>query len=213
MTAKEFEEKQSDSKPQERKPAEVRRFEILYAAKELFCERGLDRVSMDDVAEKVGISKAAVYLYFKSKLELYFEMLLHEVDKLIRGLEEGFWNTAHHSLVEKLDSIQGTLQEYAPVFRSTQTLMHSGMPDTDFPPQIVREFTKKIIPRRERIQKIFIDVLKKAQEIGEVREDLPAEELSSFFALYGMLLTRSEIRYETAKEVLFHGILSKEDRR
>ncbi len=54
-----------ESKTQERKPAEVRRFEILVAARKLFTERDYHHVSMDDVAKKVGISKAGVYLYFR----------------------------------------------------------------------------------------------------------------------------------------------------
>jgi AcrR family transcriptional regulator len=195
-----------------RKPAEVRKFEILYAARELFCERGYHRVSMEDVASKVGISKAAIYLYFKSKLELFFGVIDQAVDKLIFGLEEAFSHSSHTGLQEKLDAAQGAFQDYAPIFRASQQLMATGMPDTDFPPQMVAAFMKKMHSRRGKMMELFINLFTEAQQKGEVRSDLDVAELATVFGVYGMLMTRSEVSYETAKEILFHGILAKEDR-
>jgi AcrR family transcriptional regulator len=202
-----------DSKSHERKPAEVRKFEILYAARELFCERGYHRVSMEDVASKVGISKAAVYLYFKSKLELFFGVIDQAVEKLISGLEEAFNNPSYINLHEKLDAAQVAFQDYAPIFRASQQLMATGMPDTDFPPQMVAQFMKKMHGRRQRLMEIFVDLFTEAQQKGEARSDLDVAELATVFGVYGMLMTRSEVSYETAKEILFHGILAKEDKK
>ncbi|MBD3286694.1 TetR family transcriptional regulator [candidate division WOR-3 bacterium] len=199
-------------KSQDRKPAEVRKFEILYAATELFCEHDYHVVSMEDVAAKVGVSKATVYLYFSSKLELFFGVIDHAVDKLIAGLEEALTDTAHQSLAEKLDAAQQSLQDYAPIFRASQHLMSTGMPDNDFPPHVVATFMKKMHSRRGRLQEMFVNVFSKAQEKGEVRSDMNPEELATVFGTYGMLMTRSEVSYETAKEILFHGILVKEDK-
>ena len=40
---------------------------ILAAAEELFLERGLDGVAMDEVAERAGVSKATIYRWWSSK--------------------------------------------------------------------------------------------------------------------------------------------------
>lgn len=44
--------------------------EILTAAAELFGERGFDAVSLDDVAERLDVTKGSLYYYFASKDEL-----------------------------------------------------------------------------------------------------------------------------------------------
>src|SRR5215470_7698180 len=55
---------------QRRAPAE-RPKEILEAAMELFVEKGFAGTRLDDVAERAGLSKAAIYLYFDDKLALF----------------------------------------------------------------------------------------------------------------------------------------------
>jgi len=45
---------------------------ILEKAHELFVEKGYERASMREIAERVGISKAALYHHFKNKEEILF---------------------------------------------------------------------------------------------------------------------------------------------
>jgi AcrR family transcriptional regulator len=49
---------------------EARPAEILEAALELFTERGFKATRLEDVASRAGLSKAAIYLYFKDKTSL-----------------------------------------------------------------------------------------------------------------------------------------------
>ncbi len=44
---------------------------ILEAAFQEFSEKGFHQTTMEDVAKRVGVSKGAIYLYFKSKEELF----------------------------------------------------------------------------------------------------------------------------------------------
>jgi len=53
---------------------------IVHAAMEAMAERGYDNVTVDDVARKIGVTKGAVYWYFRSKT-----MLLQEVLVTIEG--------------------------------------------------------------------------------------------------------------------------------
>ncbi|MBN2026072.1 MAG: TetR/AcrR family transcriptional regulator [Actinobacteria bacterium] len=48
-----------------------RRAAILSAAQELFSENGFKGTTVQEVSERAGLSKGTVYLYFKSKEELY----------------------------------------------------------------------------------------------------------------------------------------------
>jgi AcrR family transcriptional regulator len=46
---------------------ETRRRQILDAAEKVFTERGIDKARMDDIVKESGLSKGALYWYFKSK--------------------------------------------------------------------------------------------------------------------------------------------------
>ena len=50
---------------------EARPGEILAAASALFTEKGFAATRMDDVAQRAGVSKGTLYLYFASKEELF----------------------------------------------------------------------------------------------------------------------------------------------
>jgi len=63
-----------------RREKERRKKEIIDAAEQVFFSKGYDLATMDDVAEKAELSKGTLYLYFKSKEDLYLSITL-------RGLE------------------------------------------------------------------------------------------------------------------------------
>jgi len=48
---------------------------IIQAALQIYAEKGPYESTMDDVAKKLGVSKGALYLYFKSKDELLNEII------------------------------------------------------------------------------------------------------------------------------------------
>ena len=52
-----------------------RRTRILDAAAEVFAERGYDAASIDEIAEKAGITKPVIYDHFSSKRELHISLL------------------------------------------------------------------------------------------------------------------------------------------
>lgn len=59
----------SVTKDRSRRPDD-RPAEILAAALDLFAERGFTATRMEDVASRAGLSKAAIYLYFRDKMAL-----------------------------------------------------------------------------------------------------------------------------------------------
>lgn len=65
---------------------------LLRSASKLFCRRGLEGTSIDDVAEDAGYTKGAFYANFKSKEELFLVMLdekfareLERIDQALAG--------------------------------------------------------------------------------------------------------------------------------
>lgn len=48
-----------------------RREKILEVAEEVFAQKGFNGASLEEIAEKVGVTKPALYYYYRSKKELY----------------------------------------------------------------------------------------------------------------------------------------------
>jgi AcrR family transcriptional regulator len=62
------------------------REQIRKLALELFAERGYDATSLREIAERLGITKAAVYYHFKTKEEILASLVndfIAEVDELV----------------------------------------------------------------------------------------------------------------------------------
>jgi len=71
-------------------PLRDTRSEILLVAKELFTEKGYDATSLREIAEPLGITKAALYYHFQSKddiLRALLEPMATLLTELVRRLE------------------------------------------------------------------------------------------------------------------------------
>jgi AcrR family transcriptional regulator len=68
--------------------SEFRRNELLIAARAIFSKKGFHESTIDDVAEAAQVAKGTVYLYYKSKRDLYLEALRFGVESLNRELQK-----------------------------------------------------------------------------------------------------------------------------
>lgn len=60
---------------------------IIDAARELFVERGVDAVTMREIAKRIGFSPTAIYLHFKDKEALIHELCDTDFLALAHGLQ------------------------------------------------------------------------------------------------------------------------------
>jgi AcrR family transcriptional regulator len=72
--------------PRRRMAARDRRALILDAAREAFAEGGYHSTSLEDVAERAGVSKALLYEHFDSKRDLHAAMLEAHVRDLLERI-------------------------------------------------------------------------------------------------------------------------------
>src|SRR5579863_9938072 len=61
--------------PSRRLTAEQRRHQLFAVALELFALRGYRATTMDDIAERAGVTKPLLYQHFSSKRALYLELV------------------------------------------------------------------------------------------------------------------------------------------
>jgi AcrR family transcriptional regulator len=86
---------------------------LLRSAAKIFCRKGLEGASVEEVAQDAGYTKGAFYANFKSKEELFLVMLddrfseqLDRIDSLLGGEEEP-GEEARHAAQEFIQSFRG----------------------------------------------------------------------------------------------------------
>lgn len=90
-----------------RREKENRKSAILKAARKLFFEKGFKSVTVEHIAQKAELSKGSVYLYFKSKEEIYTHILLTDIEKFHRKIDE---------LLPQGQSAAASIKKYANIY-------------------------------------------------------------------------------------------------
>ncbi len=90
-----------------------RREEILQRASEVFGRKGVSRTSFEDIAREVGITREAIYYYFKSRMEILLEVILPQSRSLLEGLR-GILREGGDSHCMLLAAIRNHLESFNP---------------------------------------------------------------------------------------------------
>jgi len=146
-----------------------RRQDILEAARSVFSEKGFQNATMDEIAERVEISKPTIYLYFDSKEDLYKSIVLEDFWKAEERLKESFDSDA--GLVEKWRSVYLAYVEHCVenpeyVHISQQLLAPESRQRVS--DNLLEEFDN----HTDEILGYMVQTLEESKETGLVRDDL-----------------------------------------
>src|SRR5207253_10906756 len=77
---------------------EFRTAGILEAARKVFAKKGFSDATVDDIANAAGVAKGTVYLYYRSKQEVYIAALKFGISQMYSSLVE---EVARYSTAEE----------------------------------------------------------------------------------------------------------------
>jgi len=73
----------------------LKRGQILEGARQVFSSLGFDAASMNDVTRAAGVSKSTLYVYFRSKEELFTALIAETRDAYFARIEKIFTDPTH----------------------------------------------------------------------------------------------------------------------
>lgn len=108
---------------------EARRTAILDAAREVFFRKGLLAATMDEIAQRAELSKGTLYLYFRTKEEIYVSLLNEGMDILIDSFKKALASrAAADTLLRRLKDVYYRFyKEHREYFTILFLYFHTGI--------------------------------------------------------------------------------------
>lgn len=155
---------------------EQRRKDIVDAAEKVFFSKGYEIATVDEIAEVAELSKGTIYVYFKSKEDLLYEVFNRGMDILTEMLQEclqGKGNGYEKLIYMGLTFIRFS-KEYVNYF-NLFSVCHGGiLPDLSIDED---EFKRQIMEDSP------LPLVTKCVELGindgSLRDDIPVNKLAS----------------------------------
>lgn len=148
--------------------SEQRIRDILQVAREVFAEKGYERSTTAEIAQRLGVSEATVFTYFHGKRDLCLRVIGDWYDEIISTLQTGM-------------PLQSPVREQLAYFMRTHLRLFLDH-GTGLCALVLSEGRSKdrhaelgtsLLPMQRRYTAPLMDLLARGQKRGEIRTDLP----------------------------------------
>ncbi|MDD6039378.1 MAG: TetR/AcrR family transcriptional regulator [bacterium] len=180
-----------------KEPQNVHRKNISAAAEQLFMEKGIERTSMNEIAQAAGYSKATLYVYFKNKEEIISFLVLESMKTLHEYLSEALHplNDAKTGFLAMCHAVLRYQEEYPLYFKMVLDNINIDFESRDFLPE-----EKETFLVGEAINQLIASYFQSKMESGELRPDIPI--VPTLFTCWGMI--SGTIQLATNKEAYIY---------
>lgn len=155
------------------KEKEIRKNDIINAAERVFFTKGYTNATMDDVAREAEYSKRTIYVYFNSKEQIYFEIMIRGYRLMMDMLNTNLQKEEVYTAIEDIKQMASTLyrfsNDYPNYFGAIMEYENSAL---DFQNGIPDHSREECYALGEQILGYLIDALNKGVKDGSVRSDL-----------------------------------------
>jgi AcrR family transcriptional regulator len=137
--------------------------QIIKAALEVFGECGLANARLQDIAERAGVSKGTIYLYFPNKEELFREMIRQTaVAAIERAEQDNVPGTPTNQLLAFMRGYWAFVR--SPLFLTIYRLVLGELHQF---PDLARFYAHEVVARG---QKLMAGIISRGIDAGEFRE-------------------------------------------
>ena len=152
------------------RPDEKKRQDIVDAALRLFATRPFHEVRLEDVATAAKVGKGTVYIYFKSKEDLYGSLITEGMSKLVETLRahepedsESSWDALKRAIREVV--------RFSVAHPHVYRLMRMGGPED--------HTETRLVTNRRELGKLIESIIRRGVRRGEMSDAHP--ELTAQF--------------------------------
>ncbi|MBL0713662.1 MAG: TetR/AcrR family transcriptional regulator [Desulfosarcina sp.] len=194
-----------------------RRQQIMIAARRVLIEKGYRNATMDNVAREAELSAGTLYLYFKSKEDLYAALSVRILQYILIRMEH-ITKKENGSSEERLESLKNALldaYDFDPLIlinmfklQSSETLHHISL-----------ELLTEITDLARKILGKMVEVLKRSLNKGALTDRHPIVLADILWGIFSGVILREEfkkavngsedfvrVNFELAFEIFIRGL-------
>jgi AcrR family transcriptional regulator len=150
----------------------IRQIEIIDASKDLIGEKGLQSLTIKNLAKKMSFSEPALYRHFKGKTAIIKALLLFHKEIIQSGVL--YILTSEKNALEKFEEILKF--KFAYIERNPALVMVI-FSETSFQyDSVLSKVVRKILEQRTKKNITLIEI---GQKEGNIREDIDAQQLAT----------------------------------
>lgn len=184
-----------------------RKEQIMEVAKELFAKKDYYEVTLDAIAKEVGVAKGTLYLYFKSKADLFVQTFIKALDNVISDLREIF-NSGEDlttTLFLIFDYYEDSIRrdKYFNRFGRVHRVLHGELSS-----DVSHKVKKTIFSRIEALENEVVDFLSKNLPESKFNIDDLSQILMAIS--FEISLSQSDTIKDTAISLILDGIRKEE---
>ena len=148
---------------------------IVSAAWKLFYEQGYENTTVEDIIFESGTSKGSFYHYFEGKDALLgsLSMIFDEKYEELRG-----------TMDPALDAAEALLYLNRELFAMIENSVSMELLARLLSSQLVTRGERHLLDRNRTYFRLLHQIVKRGQDRGELRGDLPANEIVSAYAMF-----------------------------
>jgi len=150
---------------------------ILQAAIKVFSERGFEKATVDEIAERAGIAKGTVYYHFASKKQLFLALIEDGVDRMDQVLRAE--TTGCNTLKEVLTRVIAVEIDFVKEYKDYSKVFLSEVWGLE------NYWQKEAEHVRARLIGFLKEALAKGRDRGELKPGLNLTAVAT--SLYGMV--------------------------
>jgi AcrR family transcriptional regulator len=148
---------------------EERREEIINAAEKVFFEKGLQIATMDEIAERAELGKSTLYLYYKSKEDLYLAVLMRGSD-ILYGMFQEVASTGEPTM-KVISNLGDAYYEFFKQHRNYFRMFHF-FENPQMHRQVSEEMMELCAKNNGRIWTLLVEIIRRGMEEGVIQKNL-----------------------------------------
>ncbi|MEN8228136.1 MAG: TetR/AcrR family transcriptional regulator [Bacteroidota bacterium] len=150
----------------------ARQKEIIEVALELISEKGIQGLTIKNLAKKIGITEPAIYRHYDSKIDILIAVL-----ELFKQNTEQLFEKELNNDSKAIDKINHLFTKHFASFSATPSLISVIFSEEIFrnEPVLIDKISEVI----DKNDKILTTILINGQRNGEIRNDIEAKHLAT----------------------------------
>jgi TetR/AcrR family transcriptional regulator, cholesterol catabolism regulator len=144
------------------------RDQILDAAELVFANRGYGESKLNDIAEAFGVTRQALYYYFRSKADILYALYLRWFERARTVLDE----VQEAAGPDPADQFDALFSRYVVLHAQNAAMVATFALERDSLPKVQREHVRVL---RRQMQQRFVNAYAAATESGEFNAEVPPD--------------------------------------